>query len=91
MSATAGTADESGVASAAASADERARAASLARELDEHAYRYYVLDSPTISDAEYDRLMAELAALEERHPDLRTPDSPTQKVAGSYSTLFTPV
>ncbi|WP_462188254.1 MULTISPECIES: NAD-dependent DNA ligase LigA [unclassified Frankia] len=88
---TAGTADESGVASAAASADERARAASLARELDEHAYRYYVLDSPTISDAEYDRLMAELAALEERHPDLRTPDSPTQKVVGSYSTLFTPV
>ncbi|WP_235462916.1 MULTISPECIES: NAD-dependent DNA ligase LigA [Frankia] len=79
------------MASAAASADERARAASLARELDEHAYRYYVLDSPTISDAEYDRLMAELAALEERHPDLRTPDSPTQKVAGSYSTLFTPV
>ncbi|MCK9898214.1 NAD-dependent DNA ligase LigA [Frankia sp. AgB32] len=74
-----------------ASAADRARAAELARELDEHAYRYYVLDSPTVADVEYDRLMRELTALEERHPDLRTPDSPTQKVAGSYSTLFTPV
>ncbi|WP_261561720.1 NAD-dependent DNA ligase LigA [Frankia tisae] len=75
----------------AASVADRARAAELARELDEHAYRYYVLDSPTVADAEYDLLMRELTALEERHPDLRTPDSPTQKVTGSYSTLFTPV
>ncbi|EIV95880.1 NAD-dependent DNA ligase LigA, partial [Frankia sp. QA3] len=83
-----GAAVEAGI---AASVADRARAAELARELDEHAYRYYVLDSPTVSDAEYDRLMRELTAIEERHPDLRTPDSPTQKVAGSYSTLFTPV
>jgi DNA ligase (NAD+) len=68
-----------------------ARAAELARDLDEHAYRYYVLDSPTVSDAEYDLLVRELTALEERHPSLRTPDSPTQKVSGGYSTLFTPV
>ncbi|WP_018640530.1 NAD-dependent DNA ligase LigA [Parafrankia elaeagni] len=71
--------------------DDRARAADLARELEEHAHRYYVLDAPTVSDAEYDTLMRELEAIEQRRPDLRTPDSPTQKVAGSYSTLFTPV
>jgi DNA ligase (NAD+) len=47
-----------------------------------HDYRYYVLDSPTISDAEYDELMADLEALEERFPDLVTPDSPTQQVGG---------
>ncbi len=69
----------------------RARAAQLARELDEHAYRYYVLNSPTVSDAEYDQLMGELAEIETHYPQLRTPDSPTQKVAGSFSTLFTPV
>ena len=67
------------------------RHAALSRDLEEHAYRYHVLDDPTISDAEYDRLMRELAALEERFPGLRTPDSPTQKVAGGYSTSFTPV
>ncbi|MDP9431630.1 MAG: NAD-dependent DNA ligase LigA [Actinomycetota bacterium] len=67
------------------------RAAELARTLDEHAYRYYVLDAPTVSDAQYDELMRELTAIEERFSTLRTPDSPTQKVAGSYSTLFTPV
>jgi DNA ligase (NAD+) len=68
-----------------------ARHTELAHELDEHAYRYYVLDSPTVSDSEYDTLMQELADIEEAHPQLRTPDSPTQKVAGSYSTLFTSV
>ncbi len=70
---------------------DRERASELAKTLDEHAYRYYVLDSPTVSDAEYDALMRELAALEERYPSLRTPDSPTQRVAGSYSTDFAPV
>ncbi|WP_239335639.1 NAD-dependent DNA ligase LigA [Frankia sp. CiP3] len=69
----------------------RARAAELARDLDEYAYRYYVLDAPTVSDAEYDQLMGELAEIEARHPQLRTSDSPTQKVAGFFSTLFTPV
>ena len=67
------------------------RQAELARDLDDHAYRYYVLDAPIVADAEYDTLMRELAAIEEKYPQLRTPDSPTQKVAGSYSTLFTPV
>jgi DNA ligase (NAD+) len=67
------------------------RHAELARDLDDHSYRYYVLDQPTVSDAEYDALMHELEALEERFPSLRTPDSPTQKVAGTISTLFTPV
>ena len=67
------------------------RHAELSRELDEHAYCYYVLDRPTISDAEYDRLMGELRALEEAHAALRTPDSPTQKVAGGIATLFAPV
>jgi DNA ligase (NAD+) len=67
------------------------RHAVLVRELDDHAYRYYVLDSPIVSDAEYDAAMRELTAIEDSYPQLRTPDSPTQKVAGSYSTQFTPV
>ncbi|HLZ38276.1 MAG TPA: NAD-dependent DNA ligase LigA [Mycobacteriales bacterium] len=69
----------------------RERHDELAREIDEHAYRYYVLDRPTVSDAEYDALLRELADLEEGYPSLRTPDSPTQRVAGTWSTLFTPV
>lgn len=52
----------------------------LSRQLDYHNYRYYVLDDPIISDAEYDRLMKELAALEEEFPELRSPNSPTQRV-----------
>src|SRR4051794_18969776 len=67
------------------------RHAELARDLDDHSYRYYVLDRPTVSDAEYDAMMHELEAIEKRFPSLRTPDSPTQKVAGTISTLFTPV
>ncbi len=72
-------------------ADAKARHADLAQDLDDAAYRYYVLDSPTLSDADYDSRMRELEGLEERYPALRTPDSPTQKVAGGFSTLFTPV
>nr|WP_203801186.1 NAD-dependent DNA ligase LigA [Actinoplanes tereljensis] len=67
------------------------RHAELAEELRGHQYRYYVLDSPTISDADFDRLLRELSALEEEFPALRTPDSPTQNVGGTFSTLFTPV
>ncbi|GAC1332488.1 MAG: NAD-dependent DNA ligase LigA [Mycobacteriales bacterium] len=67
------------------------RHAELARILDDHAYRYYVLDQPTASDAEYDELMRELVALEEQDSSLRTPDSPSQRVAGAYATTFTPV
>src|SRR5690349_6532629 len=69
----------------------RQRHAQLSVELTEHDHRYYVLDSPLVSDAEYDMLMRELRALEERHPELRTPDSPSQRVAGGISTLFSPV
>jgi DNA ligase (NAD+) len=53
-----------------------------------HDYRYYVLDRPTISDAEYDRLFAELVRLEAAHPELVTPDSPTQRVAGAPLAAF---
>ena len=63
----------------------------LSRSLDEDAFRYYVLDAPAASDADYDARMAELRGLEQAHPSLRTPDSPTQKVMGTISTDFTPV
>src|SRR5690606_9728961 len=56
-----------------------------------HNHRYYVLDAPTVSDAEYDRLMTELAALEEAHPDLITPDSPTQRVGAAPLSAFSSV
>jgi DNA ligase (NAD+) len=74
-----------------ASPADRRRHAQLAAEITEHNHRYHVLDSPLISDAEYDALMRELRALEERHPDLRTPDSPTQKVGDVISTDFAAV
>ncbi len=65
------------------------RAAELRRELDEHNYRYYVLDAPSVPDAEYDRLMRELVALESQHPELVTPDSPTQRVGAQPLAAFT--
>jgi len=71
--------------------DVRERHAELSRALDENAFRYYVLDTPTISDAEYDAAMAELRGIEDAHASLRTPDSPTQRVMGTFSTDFTPV
>src|SRR5260370_1747496 len=74
-----------------APADARKRHADLSLDITEADHRYYVLDSPTISDIEYDTTMRALRALEDRHPDLRTPDSPTQTVHGNISTLFTPV
>lgn len=61
-------------------ADAVKRAEELKREIDYHNYRYYVLDSPFVSDAEYDRLLKELQELEERYPTLVRPDSPTQRV-----------
>ncbi|MFD5498506.1 NAD-dependent DNA ligase LigA [Streptomyces sp. NPDC127061] len=63
----------------------------LAEQIEEHRFRYYVSDQPVVSDAEFDRLMRELEALEDTYPQLRTPDSPTQKVAGPYRTEFTSV
>ncbi len=59
------------------------RIAALADELEEHLYRYHVLDAPTISDQAFDHLLAELQALEEAHPALKRPDSPTQRVGGT--------
>ena len=63
-------------------AGPKARAAALRRDIEHHNHRYYVLDDPEISDTDYDFLMRELTALEEEHPELRTPDSPTQRVGG---------
>jgi DNA ligase (NAD+) len=60
-----------------------ARIVALREQLAGHDYRYYVLDEPTVSDSEYDGLMQELKALEAQHPDLVTPDSPTQRVGGT--------
>jgi len=69
----------------------RQRHAALAGEITEHLHRYHVLDSPVISDAQYDALYRELVGLEDRYPDLRTPDSPTQRVGDVISTDFAPV
>jgi len=71
--------------------DPRQRHAELAVELLEHQYRYHVLDSPLVSDIEYDTLMRELESIEGQIPELRTPDSPSQRVGGMFSTDFTPV
>lgn len=65
-----------------ASTDALARIIALRREIERHNHAYYVLDAPTIPDAEYDRLFRELQALEAEHPELVTPDSPTQRVGG---------
>src|SRR3954470_16484940 len=61
---------------------DKAKAEALREQLRYHENRYYVLDDPEISDAEYDLLMRELKALEEKHPELITPESPTQRVGG---------
>ncbi|KIX78550.1 NAD-dependent DNA ligase LigA [Streptomyces sp. JL4002] len=63
----------------------------LSEQVEEHRFRYYVNDQPVVSDAEFDRLLRSLEALEEQYPELRTPDSPTQKVAGAYETDFASV
>ena len=68
-----------------------AQAAALRAQLARHDHRYYVLDEPEIPDAEYDRLMRELRALEAAHPELITPDSPTQRVGGAAAAAFAPV
>ncbi|MER5789456.1 NAD-dependent DNA ligase LigA [Streptomyces sp. NPDC001980] len=72
-------------------AEAREKHARLAEQIEEHRFRYYVKDAPVISDAEFDKLLKSLEALEDEHPELRTPDSPTQKVAGAYETGFTAV
>ncbi|MEU2655419.1 NAD-dependent DNA ligase LigA [Streptomyces sp. NPDC007325] len=72
-------------------AQAREKHAELAEQVEEHRFRYYVKDQPVVSDAEFDKLLRALEALEEEYPELRTPDSPTQKVAGQYETEFTAV
>jgi DNA ligase (NAD+) len=72
-------------------AEAREEHARLAEQIEEHRFRYYVKDAPVVSDAEFDKLLRRLEAVEEAHPALRTPDSPTQKVAGAYATEFTSV
>src|SRR5215470_4531822 len=62
--------------------DVQRRIDDLREKLRYHEYRYYVLDDPEITDAEFDRLMNELKAMEAAHPGLITPDSPTQRVGG---------
>ncbi len=75
--------------SATPEAKERHR--QLSEEIEDARWRYYVLDDPTLDDADFDRRLRELEALEEQFPELRTPDSPTQKVGGAVSTEFTAV
>lgn len=72
-------------------AEAREEHARLAEQVEEHRFRYYVKDAPVVSDAEFDRLLRRLEEIEQAHPGLRTPDSPTQKVAGAYETEFTSV
>src|SRR5262249_11243378 len=64
-------------------AEAKTRIAALSAEIREHGHRYHVLDRPTISDAQYDRMFKELQALEEEFPDLRPPDSPTLRVGAA--------
>jgi DNA ligase (NAD+) len=71
--------------------DAAARARQLREALHHHAHRYYTLDAPEIPDAEYDRLFRELQALEAAHPELLTPDSPTQRVGGRVLDAFSSV
>jgi DNA ligase (NAD+) len=69
-------------------AEAKKRIEQLAAEIREHDHRYFVLDKPTISDAQYDKLFRELKGLEEEHPELRPPDSPTLRVGGGLRTAF---
>ncbi|QXJ24796.1 NAD-dependent DNA ligase LigA [Actinomadura graeca] len=71
--------------------EARERHHELSERIDDGNYRYYVLDQPTLTDAEYDAMMRELKELEERHPELVTPDSPTQRVGAPITTDFATV
>lgn len=80
-----------GAVPAAPAKSPRARAAELNRLLSTYAYQYYALDDPQVTDTEFDRLLRELQAIEEVHPELVTPDSYTQRVGGYVSEQFEPV
>lgn len=84
------TAGERAQAGAEPPPEVRERHLMLAQDIEEHRHRYYVLDAPIISDAEFDALMRELEALEEQYPALRTPDSPTQRVGAAPAAGFPP-
>ena len=71
--------------------EAREEHARTAEEVEDARWRYYVLDDPTLDDADFDLRLRRLEALEEQYPELRTPDSPTQKVGGAVSTMFTAV
>lgn len=71
--------------------DYQTRHRQLSQQLTEYGHQYYVLDTPTVTDAEYDRLMRELLALEAEHPELRTPDSPSQRVGAAPLSAFAQV
>src|SRR5579863_1403026 len=73
-----------------APAADAKRAVRLRELLNRYSYEYHILDTPSVDDAEYDRLLRELQTLEERHPDLRTPDSPTSRVGAAPSNAFAP-
>jgi len=75
----------------AAPAEARDQHQELSEQIEDARWRYYVLDDPTLSDADFDQRLRALEALEEEFPELRTPDSPTQKVGGAVSTEFTAV
>src|SRR5579872_3011848 len=66
------------------------RARELRRQIEDANYRYYVLDDPQLADADYDQLLRELLDLEDRYPELRTPDSPTQRVGAAPAERFAP-
>ena len=66
----------------------RHRIVELSAQIRDHQFRYYVLDGPTVSDADFDKLLKELEALEAKHPELKEPDSPTLHVGGGFSTQF---
>lgn len=66
----------------------RHRITELINEIRDHQFKYYVLDQPTVTDAQFDELLRELQGLEDKNPELREPDSPTQHVGGGFSTQF---
>src|ERR1700682_5956545 len=84
-------AQNTGTARVPDAADWQNRAAWLRDELNRHNYAYHVLDNPTIPDAEYDKLFRELQSLEEAHPELITPDSPTRRVGAAPLSQFAQV
>jgi len=70
--------------SAAETNKARHRIVELTQEIRDHQFKYYVLDAPSITDAQFDKLITELGALEAKHPELLEPDSPTLKVGGGF-------